>query len=148
MSERNENETQVINSSGSNYQDNTTIYTQQNTQYEYDQQPQGSNVFAIVSLILGIASIVLCCCIQYGSAILGIAGIICSIMAKKRSRSSLATAGLVCSIIGTVFGVIMLIIAISLEMLGDAFWANFENLYNNYLRENGIDFQIDLDEFR
>ncbi len=58
---------------------------------------------AVASLVLGIVTLV---CIFLGplgwiGVILGIVGIILGILAKKTAPSGMATAGLVCSIIGT-----------------------------------------------
>jgi len=58
---------------------------------------------------VGILSIILCCCYGIG-IVFGIAGIICGVLAKKKGQSKgLTTAGLVCSIVGTVFCVIAII---------------------------------------
>ena len=72
----------------------------QNFQNNYQQPtppegPQKTDTLAIVSLILGIASIVLGCCVTYLGIALGVGGIICSVMSKKKQKSGLATAGLV-----------------------------------------------------
>lgn len=41
--------------------------------------------------------------------ILGIAGLICAIMGNKRSKTGVGTAGMVCSIIGLILGVIAIV---------------------------------------
>lgn len=89
----------------------------QNNSYEqpdYQQsvppeQPQKADTLAIVSLVLGIAAIILGCCVTYLGIGLGIGGIVCSVMSKKKQKSGLATAGMVCSIVGIVFAVIWII---------------------------------------
>lgn len=91
----------------------------QNFQNNYQQPvppegPQKTDTLAIVSLILGIAAIVFGCCITYLGIALGIGGIICSVMSKKKQKSGLATAGLVCSIIGIVFAVIWIIFSVAI----------------------------------
>lgn len=91
----------------------------QNFQNNYQQPtppegPQKTDTLAIVSLILGIASIVFGCCITYLGIALGVGGIICSVMSKKKQKSGLATAGLVCSIIGIVFAVIWIIFSVAI----------------------------------
>ncbi|MDE7223348.1 MAG: DUF4190 domain-containing protein [Acetatifactor sp.] len=78
------------------------------------EQPQKTDTLAIVSLILGIAAIVLGCCVTYLGIALGVGGIICSVMSKKKQKSGLATAGLVCSIIGIVFAVIWIIFSVAI----------------------------------
>lgn len=68
-----------------------------------------SDALAVVSLVMGILSILLCCCYGIG-IVFGIAGIICGALAKKKGQSGgLSTAGLVCSIVGSVFSVIAII---------------------------------------
>lgn len=93
----------------------------QNNPYQQPVPPEGpkkTDPLAIVSLVLGIASIVMGCCIPILSIALGIGGIICSVMSSKKQKSGLATAGIVCSIIGIVVGVIMWIFnAVLLGML-------------------------------
>lgn len=77
------------------------------------EQPQKTDTLAIVSLILGIAAIVMSCCVTYLAIGLGIGGIICSVMSKKKQKSGLATAGMVCSIIGIVVAVLWIIIGVA-----------------------------------
>ena len=45
----------------------------------------------------------------FRSIIMGIVGIICAIAGNKTNKSGVGTAGLVCSIIGLILGVVMLI---------------------------------------
>lgn len=91
------------NNMNNNYQDNTSSYQAQPT-YTAPQEPSnGGKGLAIASLILGIASIVLCCC-TYITVILGVAAIVCAIISKKQGGSGMATAGLVCGIIGVIIG--------------------------------------------
>ena len=66
---------------------------------------------AIVSLVLGILSIVLGCCTGWIGALFGIGGIICAVFANKQGKTGLAKAGLICSIIGIVLGIIITILA-------------------------------------
>lgn len=93
------------------YQD----YTTYNVQYQnpvYTVQPQtqdsSSNAMAIVSLILGILSIVTAWCYGIG-IIFGIIGLILAIVSRKKNKSGVGIAGLVCSIIGIVFSVFMIV---------------------------------------
>lgn len=100
-------------------------YTNQNEQnnqdYQYDRQysyqpdqqrqPQKqNNTLAIVGMILGILSILAGCCGWYG-LLLGIPGLICSIISRKNGKSGMSVAGIVCSIIGILIGVLMTIMA-------------------------------------
>lgn len=77
------------------------------------EQSQKTDTLAIVSLILGIASIVLGCCVPYLGIALGIGGIICSVLSSKKQKSGFATAGLVCSIIGIVLMVLWIIFSVA-----------------------------------
>lgn len=62
-----------------------------------------SNGYAIAALVLGIVSIVFSFFLQWLGLIIGIVGIVLAVVAKKKNPSGMATAGLVLSIIGTVF---------------------------------------------
>lgn len=95
-------------------------FTQSNTQQNFEQmqnqsqsteQPSG---FAIAGLVCGILSIV-CCCAWYISGILGILGLVFSIMVltKKLPGRSLAIAGVICAGIGVILAVIMMVIVLS-----------------------------------
>ncbi len=93
-----------------------------NQNVEVQQQPANpNNGFAIGALVCGIASI-LCCCGCGIGVIVGIAGIVMAILSKKDNGgklSGMALAGLICSIVGIVFGVGALIyyFAIGSELL-------------------------------
>lgn len=58
-----------------------------------------SNGLAIASMVLGIVSLILTCILPYVSWVLAIVGIVLAAIAKKKAKSGMATAGLVCSII-------------------------------------------------
>ena len=94
------------NFQNNNYQDYTANV--QTTQSVTEPEQKQSNGMAIVSLVLGITAIVFSCCCGIGF-VLGIAGIICAVVANKRNKSGLGLAGLICSIIGTVFGLFGLV---------------------------------------
>ena len=86
-----------------------------------------TNVLAIVSLVLGILSIVLGCCTGWVGALFGIGGIICTVFANKQSKTGLAKAGMICSIIGIVLGILITILAVvfSVALVG----SGIESLY-------------------
>lgn len=98
------------NEQNNNYQDYTgdQQYSYQPTQQEPPQKQ--SNVLAIVGMILGIISIPAGCCGWY-SLFLGIPGLICSILSRKQGKSGMSVAGIVCSIIGIIIGVLMTVMA-------------------------------------
>lgn len=92
-----------------------------------------NNGFAIGSLICGIVGI-LCCCCCGGGTVIGIVGIILAVVSRGKNggkMSGLAIAGLVCSIIASVFGIIG-----AIYMLGaggvDAFIDGFYEGYYGY----------------
>lgn len=66
-------------------------------------EPQ-NNTLSIVSLVLGILSIVGCC--AGAGLMIGIGGIVCSVFARKQGKNGMNTGGLITSIIGVVIGVI------------------------------------------
>lgn len=79
-----------------------------------------SNGLAIASMVLGIVAIVLSCVpyICYGAWVLAIVGIVLAAKAKRVSKSGMATAGLVCSIISLVIsGIAVIIVALGVSLL-------------------------------
>jgi len=76
------------------------------------------NILAIVSMILGIFSLVIVCWLNEGGILLGIGGIICYILSRKTGKSGMAVAGLVCSIIAVVLGAILFALSVILLLFG------------------------------
>jgi hypothetical protein len=77
-------------------------------------QAPGQPGIAIAGLVLGILSILSPILCGVFALPVGIAGIICSVMGRNQARerglpTNLATAGLVCSIIGSVLAIIFAI---------------------------------------
>ena len=70
-----------------------------------------SNGFAIASLVLGIVSIVFCFIpgLILVGLITGIIGVVFGVLAKKKNPTGMATAGLVCSIIGLILSSLVII---------------------------------------
>ncbi len=66
---------------------------------------------AVASLILGIVSIVFSFIPAFNviGLILGIVGLVLAIVAKNKAPSGMATAGLICSIVGIALTLIMLV---------------------------------------
>lgn len=110
-----------------NYQDYTANVQPQGTTASQLTENKDSNVLAIVSLVLGILSIVLGCCTGWIGALFGIGGIICAVFANKQGKTGLAQAGLICSIVGIVLGILITILAVvfSIAMVG----SGIENMY-------------------
>ena len=67
-------------------------------------EPQGSAGMAIASMVLGILSLVLSCCIPYVPFLLALIGVILAgvSLSKKTPGKGMAIAGLVCSIISLI----------------------------------------------
>lgn len=85
-----------------------------------------SKGLAIASMVLGIVSIILMCIpgTCYGAWVFAIVGIVLAAVAKKKAKSGMATAGLVCSIIALALWVVF-IIGIVVLGIGMAFgWAS------------------------
>lgn len=105
-----------------NYNENAseTVETVEATVETSNEAPQGKGM-AIASMVLGIVSIVLCC-IWYISVPCAIIGLILGILYnKKGTKSGMATAGIVCSIIAIVLVVLVFILAaLGLAALGAA----------------------------
>lgn len=71
-----------------------------------------SNGLAIASMVLGIVSLILTCILPYVSWVLAIVGIVLAAIAKKKAKSGMATAGLVCSIIALAVWVVVIILLV------------------------------------
>ena len=104
---------QNMNNKQNNYQDNTAA-TPVAPVVEAAPEKK-TDALAIVALVAGILSIVLACCTTYFGAIPAIAGIICAIISKKKNgKSGMATAGLICSIVGIVIVVLWIVFVVVL----------------------------------
>ncbi len=97
-------------------QANTYQNTQQNLAQMHSQSTESASGFAIAGMICGILSIV-CCCAWYISGILGILGLVFSIivLVRKLPGRGLATAGVICASIGLVLAIGLLIFAFSVD---------------------------------
>ena len=108
------------NQNTNNYQDNTN--DTQSSPVVDNTPANKTDALAIVSLVAGILAIVMACCVTYVGIVLGIVGIVCAVMSKKNNgKSGMATAGLICSIVGIVLAIIMIILAYAgLALLSEA----------------------------
>lgn len=89
-----------------------------NQNYQVDpayQQPSEKKVFGIISLICGILSI-LCCWVPVLNWILNLGGIICGIVSlvKHEDKKGLAIAGIICSSLGIIVCIILIVASASL----------------------------------
>lgn len=118
------------NSYGSNYQQGYT--------------PKRNNGMALASLILGILSVVMCCCGGFG-VILGAVGIVLAILSRGREpMETNAKAGLFLSIGGIVLGIVVLILAFAMvgsnELQSELYrrsQGNYED-YSHYFDHDGL----------
>lgn len=76
--------------------------------------PKPSDSLSVVSLIMGILSILFGCCCGYFSIIFSIVGLVCAIVYKNRygSFNGMALAGLIMSCIGIVFFIVAIVLTI------------------------------------
>lgn len=98
---------------------------QQNPYYQNSEPKKSANTISIVGMIFGIISIPVSCCIFY-NLIFCIPGLICSIMGYKQTRSGIALAGIICSVIGGMITLIMIILYfIGLGILRSGYFYNY-----------------------
>lgn len=97
-------------------QANTYQNTQQNLAQMQSQSTESASGFAIAGMVCGILSIV-CCCAWYISGILGILGLIFSIivLVRKLPGRGLAIAGVICASIGLILAIGLLVFALSVD---------------------------------
>lgn len=120
------------------------------------QNGSGSSVFAVVSLVLGILSIVLCC--VYGG-VFGIVGLVFGIIsyAKREEKRGVAIGGIITSAIGIVMMIaIVLFQLLLIGSLTEYFWEVFEpetfaqqylDKYGTAEEEEDSVFDTDIDSF-
>mgnify|MGYP004655487179 CR=1 FL=1 len=121
-------ETPAAEQPANNYQDYTSnVQPQVAVTTPVQPENKDTNVLAIISLVLGILSIVLGCCSGWIGALFGIGGIICAVFANKQGKSGLSKAGLICSIVGIVLGILITVLAVvfSMAMVG----YGYESMY-------------------
>ena len=97
--------------------------------------PQKNNSFNIVSMVIGILSIVLCCCIPdvglFICPALGVIAIVLYVVSKRKGiNNGMSLAGFICGIIGLVLSVIAIISAL---VIGYVIVTNpeFSSLYDS-----------------
>ena len=70
-----------------------------------------ANVLQIVGLVLSILGIVVCCCLACGGLVLGIAGLVCSIIGNGQAgKNGVGLAGMICGIVAIVLSIINMIL--------------------------------------
>lgn len=110
-----------------------------NTYHPYS--PMKSNSFALVALIMGIASLLLACCSGIGGVVLGALGIIFAIISRGKERMcTQAKIGLGVSIAGIVLGIIVFVA--SLLFIGSG---EFQRMFEDEMHRRGFDYEYDYD---
>lgn len=92
-------------------------------------EQKGGNGLGITSMVLGIISVILCCCGSYVTLIIAIAGLACGIVALTKRSSGYAIAGIITSAVGIIFGIIGIIISFNSSDITDWLdtWGSFED---------------------
>ena len=93
------------------------------------QEPKKTDALSVIALVLGIASIVICCNIYLASP-LGIGGIVCSVISNKNQKSGLATAGMICSIVGIVLAVLAIFFSVGFLAMLESYGYDISALIN------------------
>ncbi len=97
-------------------------FTGATIEYNNEEVKASANGMQIASLVLGILSIILGCCTSYIGCIFGIVGLILAILGNKQGKNGIGTAGLICSIVGIVVGIIMTILgALAIAAFGSVY---------------------------
>ena len=120
---------------GENQNNNQSNYSYGGGQYpQYEEQPSGNRGMAIASLVVGILSILCCCCV-YLSVILGIVGIVLAVLSRPKDGKfeGVAMGGLICSIVGLVLGVILIIVNVATQNSAD--YTQMMDMYMQMLQE-------------
>ena len=118
---------ETVDSSTGSYQETSSYDT------TYAPEPNGSKVFAIISLVCGILAVLCMCCGWFG-IILGVAAVVLGILSIKKEEDAkgMAIAGIVCGGIGLLVAVIVLITAGAVSSMDpDAITDYVEQLENS-----------------
>ena len=119
--EQNNNQNEQYSYGATNTDNMNSSNYQYNPEAENKRIDEKAHNMAITSLVLGIVSIVLsCCCSGTITLICGIVGIVFWYNAKdsKGEREGMANAGMICSIVGIVLSIIILILVFACGVLG------------------------------
>lgn len=101
------------------------------------QNNEGSQALAIVSLVLGILSL-LCCCCRWAGVVMSIAAIVCGIivLVNHKRGKGMAIAGIVCGGIGVLVALTLIIIsASSLAMLNNLDYSDIDSLVESLIED-------------
>lgn len=126
-----------LNNNGQEQPGYNQQYGYNNPQYNnYNQVQNNGDALGITSLVLGLLSIITCCC-TYLSIILGIGAVIFGIISlnKKEKTKGFATAGIILGVMGVILGIAMAIFSVYMQESG---------LLEDYLRRFYGDMYDDL----
>ena len=101
------------------------------------QSNAGSQALAIVSMVLGILSLVCCCC-RWLSVVMAIAAVVCGIinLVTHKNGKGMAIAGIVCGGIGLLATIIIIIMsASSLALLNSMDYSDLDYLVEEFIEE-------------
>ena len=99
-------------SKNNGYNNGSNSYNYNNGNYNYQPQQQNNSGFAVAALVFGILSLVLMCGVNIITGILGIIFGALYLAKGQQERRTMATVGLVLSIVGIVVYIIIIIIAV------------------------------------
>lgn len=107
---------------------------QQYSQYQQYQQPNKKKGLAIASLVCGIVSLVINCCLWYVSLPVSIVGIILGIISIKNKEDAkpMAIVGIVLCSLAVLLAIILLISCIAIAGNEDFMNSFYREFYNNY----------------
>ncbi|MCI5574605.1 MAG: DUF4190 domain-containing protein [Clostridiales bacterium] len=105
-----------------------------------DKPVPASRGLSITSLVLGILSVLGCCCCTPLGAALGVVAVVLAIVYSKRAGKldGMALAGLILGIIGIVFSVIAIIIV---GLNSELYMEYYEDILNQAISQGGLTLQ-------
>ncbi|MGI5969133.1 MAG: DUF4190 domain-containing protein [Lachnospiraceae bacterium] len=111
-------------------------YGQPYNPYGMPNEAPKKNTCGIISMILGILSVVLACCCYYLAIPLGVASVILGIVSMKKQESTkgFAIAGIILGCVGFIFAVVTVISAIYMQESG-----MYDEIMRQYMDALGID---------
>lgn len=113
---------------------NAPYYNQQYPSYEYLENENGSKGFAITSMILGICSLCLSCCVWFITFFTSIAGLVFGIVSLKKNESGrgMAIAGIILSGVALLFSIVTGIIVIATMAEAGSLYSSYYDYYDYF----------------
>lgn len=131
--ENNVNETPESDYQGGMTEDNYS-YRSEQTGNDYGSGKGQGTGLGIASMVCGILSIVLLCCVPYAPIILGIVAIVLGIVQiVKNEKKGMAIAGIVCGAVGLV--VYVLLVGVVAYMISTEGYEEFLEYYNEIMSQ-------------